>query len=92
MDAREEYKPSLNSLSGDETMSGELATFEPEQEDLSGETMLGPPKDRKLSGEPDSRQPRNKVYSGEPRNITLCNATARFQRLMAQALTSETKK
>ena len=69
-DAREEYEPSLNCSSGDETMSGESGIFEHVQDDLSWETMLGQPKDRMLSGEPDSRLPRDKVLSGESRNIT----------------------
>ena len=50
--AMEEYEPSLNCSSGDETMSGESGTFEPEQDGLSAETMFGQPKDRMLSGEP----------------------------------------
>ena len=49
-DAREEYEPSSECLSGDEKMSGESGTFEPVQDDLSGETMLGQPSDRMLSG------------------------------------------
>ena len=49
-DAREEYEPSLDCSSGDETMSGDSGTFAPVQDDLSGETKLGPPKDRKFSG------------------------------------------
>ena len=69
-EAREEYEPSLNCSSGDETMPGESGTFEPVQDDLSGETMLKRPKDRILSGEPDSKRPRDKVLSGEWRNIT----------------------
>ena len=69
-DAREEYKPSLDCSSGDETMSRESRTFEPVQDDLSGETMLGQPKDKKMSGEPGSKRPRDKVWSGESRNIT----------------------
>ena len=69
-DAREEYEPSLNCSSGDETMSGESGTFEFIQDDLPGETMLGQPKDKMLSGEPDSWRPREKVLSRESRNIT----------------------
>ena len=68
-DAREEYEPSLDRSSGDETMSGESGTFEPVQDDLSGETMSGQPKDRTLSGEPGSKRPRDKVLSGESGNI-----------------------
>ena len=69
-DAREEYEPSLNCSSGDETISGESGTFEPVQDDLSGETILGQPQDRMLSGEPDSRRPRDKIFVGESRNVT----------------------
>ena len=69
-DAREEYEPSLECSSGDETRSGESGTFEPVQDDLSVETMLGQPKDKTLSGESDSKRPRDKVLSGESRNIT----------------------
>ena len=68
--AREEYEPSLDCSSEDETMSGESGTFESVQDELSGETMLGQPKDRMLSGEPGSKRPRDKVLSGEPRNFT----------------------
>ena len=69
-DAREEYEPSLDCSSGDETRSGESGTFEPVQDDLSGETRLGQPKDRMLSGEPGLKLPRDRVLSGESRNIT----------------------
>ena len=69
-DAREEYEPSLNCSSGDETMSGESGTCEPAQDELSVETRLGQPKNKMLSGELDSRRPRDKVLSGESRNIT----------------------
>ena len=69
-EAKEEYEPSLNGSSGDETMSGESGAFEPVMDELSGETTLGKPKDRMLSGEPDSRRSRDKVLSGESRNIT----------------------
>ena len=48
--AREDYEPSSDCSSGDETMSGESGTIEPVQDDLSGETMLGQPRDRMLSG------------------------------------------
>ena len=70
MDAREEYEPSSDCSSGDETMSGESGTFEPVQNDLSGETMLGQPRDRMLSGESDSKRPRDNILSEESRNIT----------------------
>ena len=35
-DTREEYEPSSDCSSGDETMSGESGTFEPVQDNLSG--------------------------------------------------------
>ena len=72
-DAREEYEPSPDCSSGDETMSGESDTFEPVkndlseesdtfepvQDDLSGERLFRQLRDRMLSGESDSRQPRD---------------------------------
>ena len=83
-DAREEYEPSPDCSSGDETMSGESDTFEPVkddlseesdsfepvQDDLSGERLLRQLRDRMLSGESDTRQPRDRVLSGESRNIS----------------------
>ena len=63
-DAREEYEPSSDCSSGDETMSGESGTFEPVQDDLSGETMLGQPRDRMLSGESDSKRPNTEFCPG----------------------------
>ena len=83
-DAREEYEPSSDCSSGDETLSGESGSFGTGQDDLSGETMLGQPRDRilsretdskqprdrMLSGEPDSKRPRDRILSGESRNIT----------------------
>ena len=82
-DVREEYEPSLDCSTGDETMSGESDTFEPgkddlseesdtfepAQDDLSGERLFRQLWDRMLSGESDSRQPRYRVLSGESRNI-----------------------
>ena len=38
-DAKEEYEPSPDCLSGDETMSGESDTFEPIKDDLSDDTF-----------------------------------------------------
>ena len=52
-DAKEEYEPSPDCSSGDETMSEESDTFEPVQEDLSGERLTRPPRGRILSGESD---------------------------------------
>ena len=69
-DGREEYEPSSDCSSGEETMSGESDTFEPVQDDVSGERLLRQPRDRMLSGESDSKRPRDKVLSGESRNIT----------------------
>ena len=83
-DAREEYEPSSDCSSGDETMFGESDTFEPVkedlseesdtfepvQDDLSGERLFRQLRDRMLSGESDSRQPRDRVLSGESRNIS----------------------
>ena len=83
-DAREEYEPSSDCSSGDETMSGESDTFEsvkddlyeesdtfePVQDDLSGERLFRQLRDKILSGESDSRQPRDRVLSGESRNIS----------------------
>ena len=69
-DAREEYEPSSDCSSGDETMSGESDTFEPVKDDLSEERLCRPLRDRMLSGESDSRQPRDRVLSGESRNIS----------------------
>ena len=83
-DAREEYEPSPDCSSGDETMFGESDTFEPVkddlseesdtfepvQDDLSGERLFRQLRDRMLSGESDSRQPRDRFLSGESRNIS----------------------
>ena len=83
-DAREEYEPSPDCSSGDETMSGESDTFErvkddlseesdtfePVQDDLSGERLTRPPRGRILSGESDSKQPMDRILSGESRNIS----------------------
>ena len=82
-DAREEYEPSSDCSSGEETLCGDLGTFEPGQDDLSGETMLGQPKDRILSGEPGSRRPRDKIFlesretSHTDRNTRMWNPLAR---------------
>ena len=83
-DAREEYEPSPDCSSGDETMSGESDTFEPVkedlsedsdtfepvQDDLSGERLTRPPRGRILSGESDSKRLTDRVLSGESRNIS----------------------
>ena len=68
-DAKEEYEPSSDCSSGDETLSGESGTFGPVQNNLSGEGLMRQPRDRMLSGESDSKRPRDRVLSGESRNI-----------------------
>ena len=82
--AKEEYEPSPDCSSGDETMSGESDTFEPVkddlseesdtfepvQDDLSGERLTRPPRGRILSGESSSKRPLDRVLSGESRNIS----------------------
>ena len=47
-DARDEYEPSSDFSTGDETMSGESDTFEPVQDDLSGERLFRQLRDRIL--------------------------------------------
>ena len=83
-DAKEEYEPSPDCSSVDETMSGESDTFEPVkydsseesdtfepvQDDLSGERLTRPPRGKILSGESGSKQPMDRVLSGESRNIS----------------------
>ena len=83
-DAKEEYEPSPDCSSVDETMSGESDTFEPVkdvsseesdtfepvQDDLSGERLTRPPRGRILSGESALKRPMDRVLSGESRNIS----------------------
>ena len=83
-DAKEEYEPSPDCSSVDETMSGESDTFEqvkddlseesdtrePVQDNLSGERLTRPPRGRILSGESGSKRPMDRVWSGESRNIS----------------------
>ena len=83
-DAKEEYEPSPDCSSGDETMSGESDTFEPVkddlseesdtfepvQDDLSGERLTRPPRGKILSGESCSKRPMDRILSGESRNIS----------------------
>ena len=83
-DAKEEYEPSPDCSSVDETMSGESDTFEPVkddsseesdtfepvQDDLTGERWTRPPRGRILSGESGSKRPMDRVLSGESRNIS----------------------
>ena len=81
-DAKEEYEPSPDCSSVDETMSGESDTFEPVKDDsseesdtfepvqdhLSGERLKSP--GRILSGESGLKRPMDRVLSGESRNIS----------------------
>ena len=83
-DAKEEYEPSPDCSSVDETMSGESDTFEPVkddsseesdtfkpvQDDLSGERLTRPPRGKNLSGESGSKRPMDRFLSGESRNIS----------------------
>ena len=69
-DTKEEYEPSSDSSSGDETLSGESCTFGPGQDELSGETMSKRTRDIILSGESTSERPRDRILPGESRNIT----------------------
>ena len=83
-DAKEEYEPSPDCSSVDETMSGESDTFEPVkddsseesdtfqpvQDDSSGERLTRPPRGRILSGESGSKRPMDRFLSGESRNIS----------------------
>ena len=83
-DAKEEYEPSPDCSSVDETMSGESDTFEPVkddsseesdtfepvQDDLSGERLKRPPRGRILSGESGLKRQMDRVLSGESRNIS----------------------
>ena len=83
-DAREEYEPRPDCLSGEETISGESDTFEPVkddlseesdtfepvQDDLSRERLTRPPRGKFLSGESDSKRTMDRVLSGESRNIS----------------------
>ena len=67
-DAKEEYEPSSDCSSGDETFSGESCTFGPGQGDLSGETMSKRPRGEMLSVEPTSERSRDIILSRKPRN------------------------
>ena len=64
-DAKEEYEPSPDCSSGDETMSGESDTFEPVKDDLSEESDTFEPVQDDLSGERLTRPPRGRILSGE---------------------------
>ena len=69
-DTKEEYEPSSDCSSGDETLSGVSWTIGPGQDYLSGKTISKQPRDRILSGESTSERPRDKILSGESKNIT----------------------
>ena len=83
-DAKEEYEPSPDCSSVDETMSRESDTFEPlkddlseesdtferVQDDLSGESLTRPPRGTILSGESGSKRQMDRVLSGQSRNIS----------------------
>ena len=64
-DTREEYEPSSDCSSGDETMSGECDTFKPVKDDLSEESDSFEPVQDDLSGERWFRQLRDRMFSGE---------------------------
>ena len=69
-DAKEEYEPSPDCSSVDETMSGESDTFEPVKDDSSEESDTFEPVQDDLSGERLTRPPRDRVLSGESRNLS----------------------
>ena len=82
-EAREEYEPSLNCSTGDETMSGESGTFEPVQDNLSVETMLGQQKEKICPGSRIQSDQgttfcrRSRETSQTDRNIMMWNPSAR---------------
>ena len=61
-DSKEEYDPSSDCSSGDETMSGESSTFGPVQDNLSRERLMRQPMHRMLSRESDSKRPRDRLF------------------------------
>ena len=69
-DAKEEYEPSPDCSSVDETRSGESDTFEPVKDDSSEESDTFEPVQGDLSGERLTRPPRDRILSGESRNIS----------------------
>ena len=64
-DAKEEYEPSPDCSSMDETMSGESDTFEPVKDVSSDESDTFEPVQDDLSGERLTRPPRGRILSGE---------------------------
>ena len=69
-EAKEEYEPSPDCSSVDETLSGESDTFEPVKDDSSEESDTFEPVQDDLSGERLTRPPRDRILSGESRNIS----------------------
>ena len=69
-DAKEEYEPSPDCSSVDETMSGEFDTFEPVKDDSSEESDTFQPVQDDSSEERLTIPPRGRVLSGESRNIS----------------------
>ena len=83
-DAKEEYEPSPDCSSMDETMSGSLTpssqsrtsplmsqtSLSPCRTTCPGERLTRPPRGRILSGESGSKRPMDRVLSGESRNIS----------------------
>ena len=69
-DAKEEYEPSPDCSSVDETISGESDTFEPVKDDSSEESDTFEPVQDDVSGERLTRPPRDRILSGESRNIS----------------------
>ena len=63
-DAKEEYEPSPDCSSVDETMSGESDTFEPVKDVSSEESDTFEPVQDDLSGERLTRPPRGRILSG----------------------------
>ena len=64
-DAKEEYEPSPDCSSVDETMSGESDTFEPVKDDSSEESDTFEPVQDDLSGERLTRPPRGRIFGFE---------------------------
>ena len=61
-DAKEEYEPSSDCSSLDETMSGESDTFDPVKDDLSEKSNAFEPVQDNLSGERLTRLPRGQNF------------------------------
>ena len=79
-DAKEEYEPSPDCSSVDETMSGESDTFEPVKDDSSEESDTCEPVQDDLSGERLTRPPREEFCPGSRETSqTTCNVMLRNQ-------------